>query len=160
MYRERKKTRDLLLEYDAAVLPPHPRAAGLKMIYPWENINNSILKNQIYQIAVDNGYVGVPEDFWSKFTTGLLIHGTITTFPVPGNEDNLYLDDETGILYYFKEVDTEVNTDMIARIGAAIVGQSRINGDEEKSIFLYIPVRAMPIEDLIYDCGDASDYIG
>lgn len=154
---ERYRTRDLLLEYDSSILPFHPRAGGLKIIYPWENIDNSILKQQIYQVALDNGYVGTVDDFWSKFSTGLLIHGTIDTFPVPGNENNLYLDDESGILYYFKEITGTINLNMVARIGAVIVGQSTTNDEQEQNIFLYIPVHAMPIEDLI---GDASNYIG
>jgi len=77
---ERYRTRDLLLEYDATIMPPHPRAGGLAMIYPWgsdifdnivdmhipsrphtttlsmvypwENTSLSILNHQLYLIAV------------------------------------------------------------------------------------------------------------
>ena len=37
----RHRTRDLLLEYDAAIMPPHPRAGGIPMIYPWGDNNDS-----------------------------------------------------------------------------------------------------------------------
>lgn len=156
---ERRRTRDLLLEYDISIMPPHPRSAGLKMIYPWENINNSVLKQQIYDIALDNGYVGTVDDFWDKFSSSVLVHGTLDTFPVPGNEYSLYFDDDTSVLYYFKSANGALNEKLIARIGAAIVGTSVVVG-EDIVTYLYIPVRALPIEDLIYDSGDASDYIG
>ena len=32
---ERYRTRDLLLEYDKAIMPPRPRAAGLSNVYSW-----------------------------------------------------------------------------------------------------------------------------
>ena len=42
MYKSnRARTRDLLLEYDIHIMPPRPRAAGLAMIYPWLNSDNS-----------------------------------------------------------------------------------------------------------------------
>ena len=33
--RERHRTRDLLLEYDLNIMPPHPRAGGISIVYPW-----------------------------------------------------------------------------------------------------------------------------
>ena len=76
MNSHRRATRDLLLEYDSNIMPPHPRAAGLNyvynwldsnaapdetygvppmpttsemhMIYPWENTNLGILSSQLY----------------------------------------------------------------------------------------------------------------
>lgn len=91
----RVQTRDLLLEYDKAVVPPRPRAAGLgviyswlnsntisqgeldvppipnssniKSIYPWENLGLTILSNQLYQIAVNSGYTGTKEEFNTYF---------------------------------------------------------------------------------------------
>ena len=93
---ERYRTRDLLLEYDATIMPPHPRAGGLAMIYPWgsdifdnivdmhipsrphtttlsmvypwENTSLSILNHQLYLIAVQNGFDGTEEDFKDLFT--------------------------------------------------------------------------------------------
>lgn len=92
---ERYRTRDLLLEYDTAIMPPHPRAGGLiviypwgspmldnvvdmsiphnphtttlSMIYPWENTSLNILNHQLYLIAVQNGFDGTEEDFKELF---------------------------------------------------------------------------------------------
>ena len=33
--RERHRTHDLLLECDINIMPPHPRAGGIAMVYPW-----------------------------------------------------------------------------------------------------------------------------
>lgn len=91
----RRKTRDLLLEYDAMIMPPRPRAAGLamiypwlnsngvdqgwigippipdtpefKVIYPWESVGLSILGDQIYLLALRSGYVGTREEFHTYF---------------------------------------------------------------------------------------------
>lgn len=93
---ERYRTRDLLLEYDTAIMPPHPRAGGLamvypwgseyydnvvdmyvphsthtatlSMIYPWENTSLNILNHQLYLIAVQSGFDGTEEDFKELFT--------------------------------------------------------------------------------------------
>jgi hypothetical protein len=32
---ERYRTRDLLLEYNTNIMPPHPRAGGISVVYPW-----------------------------------------------------------------------------------------------------------------------------
>ena len=56
--RERKKTRDRLLDYDASIMPIMPSTASLPYIYPWENITLSILSNQIFKVAQLNGYTG------------------------------------------------------------------------------------------------------
>lgn len=91
----RRATRDLLLEYDTSIMPPHPRAAGLayvynwlesnkapdenidmpptpvqndlQMVYPWEQTNLSILSNQLYTLAANSGYVGTYEEFNTYF---------------------------------------------------------------------------------------------
>lgn len=92
MCHERRRTRDLLLEYDASIMPPRPRAAGLEMvylwsndllnhapdlptttdsniniIYPWENTNLNILSQQLYQIAANSGYNGTYNEFKQYF---------------------------------------------------------------------------------------------
>lgn len=96
MYRSnRQRTRDLLLEYDARIMPPRPRAAGLSMIYPWlcsnyeeggwinippipdtpefqmvypwESVGLSILGDQIYMLAANSGYHGTREEFHRYF---------------------------------------------------------------------------------------------
>ena len=88
-------TRDLLLEYDPMIMPPHPRAAGLNWIYtwlgtnnvigdkssyppipdtpefqtvyPWESIGLSILGDQIFILASRSGYTGTREEFHRYF---------------------------------------------------------------------------------------------
>ena len=150
---ERIRTRDLLLEYDYNVLPPRPRTAGLSIVYPWESMDYSLLSRQIYQIALNNGFSGTEKAFWSKFSRGAIIRGLLRNFPVPGNEDNLYLDEDTGILYYFKTFSAPINLDVIEQIGAEVVGT------QEELSYVYIPVRAMLIEDTILDGGTAAEYI-
>ena len=91
----RKKTRDLLLEYDQAIIPFRPRIAGLnyiynwgskvplndedtleppiphqkniQIVYPWENISLSIFSKQLYQVAIINGFVGTEKEFLDRF---------------------------------------------------------------------------------------------
>jgi len=93
--RERWRTRDLLLEYDRAIMPPRPRAAGLgsiytwldanevaqgeadvppdpnspnvNTVYPWENTGLIILSNQLYQLAAKSGYHGTSQEFYHYF---------------------------------------------------------------------------------------------
>ena len=95
MNSHRRATRDLLLEYDSNIMPPHPRAAGLNyvynwldsntapdetygvppmpttsemhMIYPWENTNLGILSSQLYALAANSGYTGTQQQFNTYF---------------------------------------------------------------------------------------------
>lgn len=157
MCRERRRTRDRLLEYD---IPLNPHAAGLSMVYPWENLSLSVLSEQILSIAKKYNFKGTNKDFWERFSGGTIITGTLDSFPIEGNEANLYLDTETNILYYFKITTYNVSDEIVAKIGAAIVQRSIVAGSEETfETRLYIPVRALPLENLIYDCGDAAEYI-
>lgn len=91
---ERHRTRDLLLEYDRAIMPPKPRAAGLSniyswgstpldnlngeeppipgqkdisIIYPWENTSLSIFSHQLYRVAIINGFIGTESEFLDRF---------------------------------------------------------------------------------------------
>lgn len=147
---ERYKTRDRLLEYDFNIYPIVPHSAGLSMIYPWENIAIKQLEKQFIEIVKSNGYTGSEEDLWDKFSHGTIQHGTLNTFPVPGNENDIYFDRETEILYYFKIIRTEVYTELVEKIGAVIVGSSKIEDTNMFETYLYIPVRALPIENLIH----------
>lgn len=97
----RRRTRDLLLEYDVHIMPPRPRTAGLAMIYPWLNSNKesegwvtipipetaefqmvypwesvglSILSDQIYMLAANSGYTGTREEFHRYFGSYLEIN--------------------------------------------------------------------------------------
>lgn len=181
---ERKRTRDRLIEYDISIMPLYPHSGGiavpypqeaenititipsiiaearLKAIYPWENYSLTILSHQMYLIARDSGFPGTEKQFLEKFgslntiTENNVIVGTINTFPIEGDTNALYLDKETGILYYFKATENRINEEIAAITGAVIKGK------ENEMTFLYIPVRALLIEDTILNCGDASEYIG
>ncbi len=153
MCRERKRTRDRLLDY---ALPPRPHTAGLAMVYPWENSSLSILSHQLFLIARNNGFTGEESEFLTKFSNnaGGVNIGTINTFPIPGVEDQLYLDIESEILYYFKIAPDGISTEIADKVGAEVVGRA-----EDNSIYVYIPVRALPIEPLLLDCGSSTELI-
>ena len=88
----RHRTRDLLLEYDANIMPPHPHAGGIPMIYPWGDNNDSgtllppfpdysviesiypwemqhlaIMGDWLFVFAQSSGYNGTREEFYSRF---------------------------------------------------------------------------------------------
>lgn len=138
----RRLTRDLLLEYDEYILPVRPRrTAGLSMIYPWENLELTILSKQILEIAKQYGYTGDEKAFWNHFSEGTIITGTLDTFLIPGNEKNLYFDTNTNILYYYKVSSEPVNSALLNLIGV------RIEETEENGTLyhLYIPIKALGI---------------
>lgn len=152
MCKERKRTRDLLLEYD---LPPLPYSAAMPSVYPWQNLTLTQLGSQLYQLAQKQGYTGNQSDFLNNFanSNGIFTGKTLPEFPVPGVDYQLYLDMETDILYYFKAAQQAIRMDYVSRIGAIVVGE------QGTTTYLYIPVRSKPLENLIYDSGDASEYI-
>lgn len=157
MCRERWRTRDRLLEYDPRIMIPRPHTAGLPMIYPWENSSLSVISHQLFLIAQNNGFDGEENEFLERFASagkGGVNIGTIDTFPIPGVEDQLYLDTESEILYYFKIAPAEISTEIADKIGAEVVGRA-----EDDSIYVYIPVRALPIEPLLLDCGSSTELI-
>ena len=45
---ERRRTRDLLLEYDQTIMPLRPHMADLGSIYHWENLPLSIISKQLF----------------------------------------------------------------------------------------------------------------
>lgn len=154
--RQRIKTRDRLFDYD---LPMYPIIDKLQAPYPWASANLSVLTKQLYEIALQNGFLGNQQSFISRFTNGSLVQGTLNSFPIPGVPNTLYLDKETNILYYFKETTQEINLQLANKIGATIVYNSDITDTQQMVTYLYIPVRAMPLEDLILNCGSAAEYI-
>ena len=131
MYKTRQLTRDLLLEYDSAIMPPRPRAAGLSVIYPWENIMLSNFAGQLYQIAKNSGFTGDQQLFTTGFGSFLqnkdIIYEIFENFPETGELDKLYFDLDEKILYYW---------------------------DNE-----YIPVNAMLIAGTILNCGSSTEVI-
>ena len=88
----RRRTRDLLLEYEPTIMPLHPRAGGLAIIYPWGNNNDSgsamppfpnpsaiesiypwemqnlaIMGDWLFSFAANSGYNGTREEFYKYF---------------------------------------------------------------------------------------------
>ena len=118
MCKERWRTRDLLLEYDTSILSPHPRAAGLSIIYPWENIPTSILSHQLYLVAKQNGYNGTEELFLNNFgnfvSEKTVIYANFIDFPELGETNKLYFDLDEKILYYWDNRYIPVNAMLIA----------------------------------------------
>lgn len=144
--RERHRTRDLLLEYDINIVPPHPRAGGiaivypwgssafdnvvdtsipshphtttLSMVYPWENTSLNILMQQLYLLALQNGFEGTMDEFKTLFTsyvgTRSIMFATYAAFPEEGIASKLYFDLEEKILYYWDNNYIPVNAMLIA----------------------------------------------
>ena len=118
MCKERWRTRDLLLEYDPHIMPPRPRAAGLGIIYPWENTNMSILVQQLFTLAASSGFNGTENDFKEHFgaflTSKQILFDTFDNFPETGEENYLYFDMDEKILYYWDNEYIPVNAMLIA----------------------------------------------
>jgi hypothetical protein len=92
---ERRRTRDLLLEYHTDIVPPKPRAAGLGVVYPWflrdiipegkpnlppapegavlptvypwETYEMTLVVDQLYAFAAASGYTGSKNEFKMYF---------------------------------------------------------------------------------------------
>lgn len=154
---QRRATRDLLLEYDEAIMPPHPRAAGLsyiynwlganqapdetadmppipsstnfQMVYPWEQTNLGILSAQLYTIAANSGYEGSQQEFNTYFGYYLEHNKKEIFFDIYDNFPQVGVQD---MLYF----------DLDARI--------LYYWDNE-----YIPVNTMLIADTIVNGGEA-----
>ena len=126
---ERNRTRDLLLEYDPNIMPPHPRSAGLRVIYPWENLLDNDLRKQLFDFARDSGYLGTEEEFTINFGSYLQGKGVLfdvfDNFPKVGTADMLYFDLNEKIMYYW---------------------------DNE-----YLPINTLPIPDIIINSGTSED---
>jgi len=115
---ERTRTRDLLLEYDKAIMPPKPRAANLKSIYPWEILPLSIFSQQLFNLAEKSGFNGTQKDFFEKFGSLLQSKNTVfknfINFPEEGEINKLYFALDEKILYYWDNEYIPVNTMLIA----------------------------------------------
>ena len=118
MCKERWRTRDLLLEYNTNIIPPRPRAAGLGMVYPWENAPISNLIKQLFIIATGSGFIGTEDDFKNHFGAYLqnkeIIFNIFENFPNIGESNKLYFDLEEKILYYWNNNYIPVNAMLIA----------------------------------------------
>ena len=152
MCQERKRTRDLLLEYD--LMPLHPRAGGLAMVYPWENNDKLVLQKQIFDMAKEHGFEGKEEDLWKMFSNGQVIKGIFSEFPIPGETKNLYLDVDTGIVYYFITMDEDSVPENYEQTGAIKVGTITLEDGMTQYCF-YAPIRTLLIENSILNGGGA-----
>ena len=152
--RERKRTRDLLLEYDLAIMPPRPRSGGLvvlypwgsssydnmvdipiphsphtttlAMVYPWEDISLTQFNNQLYLVAVQNGFEGSIDDFKNLFASFVgarsIFFSTYDAFPAQGITNRLYFDLDEKILYYWDNEYIPIN--------AMLIANTTVNGGE------------------------------
>lgn len=122
----RIKTRNLLLEYDKAIMPPKPHAAGLGSIYPWEDLPISFISQQLFKLASDSGFKGTESDFRKKFGFYLqdrqIIYADYINFPTVGEINKFYFDLTEKILYYWDNEYIPVN--------AMLITNTIINGGE------------------------------
>ena len=118
MCKERWRTRDLLLEYDSHIVPPRPRAAGLGIVYPWENFTLNFIAQQLFLLAQSSGFTGTAQDFINHFGAYLndreIIFAAFIDFPTVGDTDKLYFDLGEKILYYWDNEYIPVNAMLIA----------------------------------------------
>lgn len=151
MNKERWKTRDLLVNNTKINTP----FSSIKTVYPWENMQLNALSKQIYEIAKKYGYSENEEAFWTRFSDGSIICSTIEEFPEIGDENKIYLDKESGVLYYFVPSTKVIYHELANALDIVITGTSMKDGQE--ITYLYIPIKAMPVENLIYNGGDINE---
>lgn len=157
MYKDRWRTRDLLLEYDRAIMPPRPREAGLvyvypelainilnqgdatipptptsahiNTVYPWVQQGLFILSQQLYSFAAQTGYTGTQQEFNRYFGAYLESNRQEILFE---QYDNFPQRGSDNMLYF--DLDEKI----------------LYYWDNE-----YIPVNAMLIANTIIDGGEA-----
>lgn len=150
----RHRTRDLLLEYEPTIMPLHPRAGGLAVLYPWGNNNDSgsvmppfpnpsaissiypwemqnlaIMGDWLFSFAANSGYKGTREEFYKYFGTYLETNRQEILFETFDNFPSVGTED---MLYF------DLNEKIL------------YYWDNE-----YIPVNAMLIANTILHGGDA-----
>ena len=118
MCNNRRLTRDLLLEYDFNIMPPRPRAAGLGIVYPWENMGLTSFTHTLYLIAANSGFTGTEQQFHENFGAFLenkqIIFEKYDNFPEEGNRNIIYFDlDENTMYCWDKDAYVPVNTLLI-----------------------------------------------
>lgn len=145
MNKDRWKTSTLTLDTNQ-----YQAANNIQTVYPWENIQNSQLAKQIYNIAKLYGNTDpTKEEFWTSISKKTIVIDTLENFPLVGDEDTLYFDKNGGVLYYFVSTTNIVYTELAEAVGAIIE-----TNDEEQITYLYIPIKAIPIENLILGGGE------
>lgn len=155
--RERKRTRDRLLKCDMNELLPSPYTNVIDTIYPWTNQSLGILQQYLYEIAKKHGFTGEKDKLFERFSKGTVTYATIDTFPIHGSPQQLYLDNETDVLYYAKTISQIQNIQQLYSMG--IIISDTVSDENNTLYYLYIPIRALPIENLIFSGGTAADYI-
>lgn len=115
--RERKKTRDRLLDYE---LPPMPFNVIPPMVYPWNNLAEQ-LNSYFYTLAQNEGFKGTSEELWQLLLKDSIYLGTYETFPEIGEQGVLYIDKNTRIVYIY-----EYSLTNETRVGYAQVGYSML----------------------------------
>ena len=130
-------------------------ANNIQTVYPWENAQLTILAQQIYKIAQNAGYTEDIQSFYNQFNEGTVIITNLEDLPPIGNSNKLYLDKSSGILYYFISTDKVIYNELASAIGAVIINS--IENDSQIITNLYIPVKAMPIENLIINGGELNE---
>ena len=150
----RHRTRDLLLEYEPTIMPLHPRAGGLAIVYPWGNNNDSgsvmppfpnpsaisaiypwemqnlaIMGDWLFAFAANSGYKGTREEFYKYFGTYLETNRQEILFETFDNFPSVGMED---MLYF--DLDNKI----------------LYYWDGE-----YIPVNAMLITNTILNGGEA-----
>jgi len=148
--RERKRTRDRLSDYEIS---------KFNLVYPWYNHSLNVLSKQLYELASKHGFTGTQDNLINNLFQNSIMIESFENFPIPGNINLLYLDNETSILYYFKETTNDINIEVAETVGAKIVGQNTDEVTGNTITYMYIPVRAMLIENSIINGGDAAEYI-
>lgn len=130
MCKERWRTRDRLLEYDINIMPPRPHAAGLGLVYPWEDQSLSMLMHQLFELAKKNGYTDTETAFHTAFGTIFqdkqIIYSVFNEFPETGDDMHFYYDTYDNILYAWQ--------------------------DNE-----YVPINTLLIPDTILNAGNADE---
>lgn len=134
MNKDRWKTSELTLDTNV-----YQAANNIQTVYPWERLQRSQLIEQLYQVAVENGYNGTRDEYLSKNAEVLnaneIITGKLDSFPIPGNIENIYFDNEKAILYYYQFIEGEIDTT------SSKFADARIFIDEDNNTHLYIPIK-------------------
>lgn len=130
MYRSnRERTRDLLLEYDASLIPVKGCYTIAPLIYPQTSLYFNLLSDTLYALAAKTGYTGTKENFYKNFGSYFdksnqeIIFDVFDNFPILGATNKLYFDIETQILYYW-------NGTEYLPVNAMLIAHTIINGGE------------------------------
>lgn len=151
--RERYRTRDRLLDFTTSMLPPHLEQEGPSLVYPYANVNLAMLEQEILAIAESYGFEGNMDALWNRLLSiSGIVRDIVTNFPEIGEPNVFYLDTESDILYYYKQTTSQVDPATAEENGIYIAGFDEQTG----TTYLYIPVRAMLIEDSILNGGNSN----